>query len=69
MLMNNEVDGYVKYYNLQNFINALGISESLFFRTVNLFIKEGIIAKEKGKFKILNKEKLKEFYDQYIYDF
>ncbi|UUV17071.1 Crp/Fnr family transcriptional regulator [Fusobacteria bacterium ZRK30] len=66
-LIKKSKEGYIYIENYNEVINGLNISGNGFYSTINKFIKDGIIEKSENSIKILNYEKLKGFYIDYLH--
>ncbi|WP_028857340.1 Crp/Fnr family transcriptional regulator [Psychrilyobacter atlanticus] len=66
-LIKKSKEGYIYIENYNEVIKGLNISGNGFYSTINKFLKDGIIEKSKNSIKILNYERLKEFYIDYLH--
>lgn len=68
LLINNSVEGKMYFLRYTDVADVLNVSKSMLYKLTGELIDEGCIEKDRNCITILDEEKLKGYYEEYIYN-
>ncbi|UUV19702.1 helix-turn-helix domain-containing protein [Fusobacteria bacterium ZRK30] len=67
ILMSNSVEGKMHFLKYNDIAHVLNVGRSMLYKLTGELTEEGCIKKEKNFITILDEEKLKKYYEEYMY--
>lgn len=67
ILMSNSVEGKMHFLKYNDIAHVLNVGRSMLYKLTGELTEEGCIKKEKNYITILDEEKLKNYYEEYMY--